>query len=118
MKILIIGLGSIGKKHLTSIKFLQPQAEIFALRSKKNAEKHSNVTNIYNLNEITSIAIDFAIIANPTAEHKKTITQLIDYRLPLFIEKPIYFKLDIGETVNLIMSKGIQTYVACNLRFL
>jgi predicted dehydrogenase len=118
MKILIIGLGSIGKKHVKAIKSVLPDAEIFALRSKRDAEKHSDVTNIYSLDEIGSPAVDFTIVANPTSEHKKTISQLIKYSFPLFIEKPIYHSLDIEDLVNSVNSKGIQTYVACNLRFL
>lgn len=118
MKILIIGLGLIGKKHLKAINSVQPHTEIFALRSRKDAEKYSDVINIYNLDEIASTAVDFAIIANPTFEHKRTITQLVEYGFPLFIEKPIYYSLDIEDLVNLVVSKGIRTYVACNLRFL
>jgi len=118
MKILIIGLGSIGKKHVNALKSILPGAEIFALRSIKNSEIHPGITNIYNFDEIESIVVDFAIIANPTSEHKKTIEQLIEYRIPLFIEKPIYSLLDIEDAVNTVISKGIKTYVACNLRFL
>lgn len=118
MKILIIGLGSIGKKHVKAIKYFLHNAEIFALRSKINIEKLPGVTNIYSLVEIASVAIDFAIIANPTSEHKKTIAQLVPFGFPLFIEKPIYSSLDIEGLINSIESNGISTYVACNLRFL
>lgn len=118
MKILIIGLGSIGKKHIKAIKSILPNAEIFALRSKKNAEKFPGVINIFNLVEIESVSIDFAIIANPTSEHKSTIAQLIPFSFPLFIEKPVSSSLDIEDLVNLVENKGINTYVACNLRFL
>jgi len=118
MKILIIGLGSIGKKHVKAIKSILPNAVIFALRSKINAEKLSGITNIFNLVDIASVTIDFAIIANPTSEHKITIAQLIPFGFPLFIEKPVSSSLDIEDLVNLAENKGISTYVACNLRFL
>ncbi len=118
MKILVVGLGSIGKKHVKTIRSLQPQAEIFALRSIRNSKMYPGITNIYNPDEIESIVIDFAIIANPTSEHKKTIEQLIQYGFPLFIEKPIHSSLDIEDLVNSVKNKGIHTYVACNLRFL
>jgi len=117
MKILIVGLGSIGKKHIKAIRTVNPDVEIFALRSKKDSEKYSNVTNIFNLDFIASIAIDFAIISNPTSEHKRTISELIEYGFPLFIEKPIYSSLNIKDEIISINSKKISTYVACNLRF-
>lgn len=118
MRILIVGLGSIGKKHVNAIKFLHPLAEIFALRSNADADNYPTVTSIYKLDEIASVAIDFALIANPTSEHKNTIEKLIEYGFPLFIEKPIYSTLDIEDTVDTIIRKRITTYVACNLRFL
>lgn len=118
MRILIIGLGSIGKKHVYAINNLIPDAEIIALRSETVANNFSNVKNIYNINEITSEYFDFAIISNPTSEHKKTIEQLIPFNIPLFIEKPIYSSTDVIDIIKLIEEKNIFTYVACNLRFL
>jgi predicted dehydrogenase len=118
MKVLIIGLGSIGKKHVNAIKSIRPNAEIFALRSTINVNVHPGVTNIFKVEEIESILIDFAIIANPTSEHKSTIAQLLQFGFPLFIEKPISSSLDIEGLINSAESKGISTYVACNLRFL
>lgn len=118
MKILIIGLGSIGKKHVNVLKSILHEVEIFALRSDRNAESYLDVKDIYSINEIESVKIDFAIISNPTAEHKKTIAELIPYRFPLFVEKPISSSLDIENLINLVINKKISTYVACNLRFL
>lgn len=118
MKILIVGLGSIGKKHIKALQSLLPDTEIFALRSKIKAEKLHDIINIFKLEEVASFKIDFAIISNPTSEHKKTISQLIPFGFPLFIEKPLYSSLDIEDVITLINKKGIGTYVACNLRFL
>jgi len=118
MNILIIGLGSIGKKHVDVIKQLNQKTVIFALRSKKDADQYLDVINIYDSELIPSIHIDFVIIANPTSEHKKTIEMIIEYGLPMFIEKPIDSTLEIKKNVIRIVDKGLQTYVACNLRFL
>lgn len=118
MKVLIIGLGSIGKKHAEALKSIHPRSEIFALRSTNDAVKHPGITNICTFDEIPSIEIDFAIISNPTSEHKSTIEKLIPFGFPIFIEKPVYSNLDIENLVNSIKNKRINTYVACNLRFL
>lgn len=118
MKILIIGLGSIGKKHAAIIKALQPNAEIFALRSNKSAEEYDGIQNIFSYKKIDEFKIDFAIISNPTSEHTQTILQLLDFRIPLFIEKPIDISLDIQDLIDSINEQGIITYIACNLRFL
>lgn len=118
MKILIVGLGSIAKKHVSALLSIIPDVEIFALRSAHTSNSYPNVKNIFNLDEISFIEIDFSIISNPTSEHKKTITQLLPFGFPLFIEKPLYSTLEIDELVNQINKKNILTYVACNLRFL
>jgi len=118
MNILIVGLGSIGRKHVESIKILHPDVSIFALRSNVGADKYPGVINIYSYNDLNIKDVNFAIIANPTSEHKKTIAVLKEYNIPLFIEKPIHTSLDIKGLVDTINENGVLTYVACNLRFL
>ena len=46
MNVLIVGLGSIGKKHLSVIYTLYPLVNVFALRSKRGSEIYENVKNI------------------------------------------------------------------------
>lgn len=118
MKILIVGLGSIAKKHISALVSIIPNVEIFALRSTRTSNSYPDINNIFDLEEISSIKIDFAIISNPTAERKKAIEQLVPFGFPLFIEKPLHSTLEIKELVDLIKKKSILTYVACNLRFL
>lgn len=121
MKIVIIGLGSIAKKHIDAIYQLNKSARIYALRSNPNSKSEmEGVIDIYNLNEINMSEIDFVLISNPTAKHFKTIKQLSDYNKPLFIEKPLFSEIN-EETemlVNEIERRQFSTYVACNLRFL
>lgn len=118
MKVLIIGLGSIAQKHIQAIKNIRPDSEIYALRSTINAAVISDVTNIYNADEIANRKFDFIVISNPTALHYQTISGLLQYNIPLFIEKPIFDKLQADELIEAIKQNNIPTYVACNLRFL
>jgi len=105
MRVLVIGLGSIAKKHLKALALLQPDAEIIALRSNRSSEPYPNVRDIYNWNEIAILKIDFAIISNPSSEHKRTIEQLIPFGFPLFIEKPFTRRWKL--TVSLIRFRRI-----------
>lgn len=116
MRVLIIGLGSIGRKHVVALNQLDFNIEIFALRSRGAVDTYLNVINIYDIEEIPEIS--FVIISNPTSEHKQTIEMLIGYNIPMFIEKPLYSDLNIENLLSVIESKNIPTYVACNLRFL
>ncbi len=119
MRVLIIGLGSIARKHINAITKLVPEVEIIALRSSVDAPIVNGVKNIYTWDEIDTIdKFDFAIISNPTSQHVSSIEKLIEYNMPLFIEKPLHNNVVDDELVDLILSKNIITYIACNLRFL
>ncbi|MEY2829893.1 MAG: putative oxidoreductase yvaA [Bacteroidota bacterium] len=110
MKVLIIGLGSIGKKHVAALQQLNTVVEIFALRSSEKFEEVNGVHSIASKNEIPT-DLDFIIISNPTSEHYKTLQEFSEKNIPLFIEKPLFHQI---ENIDL---KTPITYVACNLRF-
>ena len=117
MKVLIIGLGSIAKKHISSLMELIPDVKIYAFRSVKNSAIFLNVTNIYDFNDAPN-DVDFIIISNPTSLHANTIDQILNFNAPIFIEKPIFDKIETNSSlVNLIQEKNLKTYIACNLRF-
>lgn len=117
MNVLLVGLGSIGKKHVDAIIELEPSANIFALRSGNNAEVYKSVVNLFPNDEFPK-EIDFAVISNVTSLHGKTINELLQYRYPLFIEKPVLSSLEGGNIISRkIAQNEILTYVACNLRF-
>lgn len=118
MNVLIIGLGSIARKHVFALRQIDEEFQIYALRSELGSSPVDGVTNIYSLNELTGINVDFVIISNPTSAHIPAIHTALSFYCPLFIEKPLYHTLEIEETLNRIKELGIVTYVACNLRFL
>ena len=117
MKILIIGLGSIARKHITAIRLIEPNSVIYALRSSSPASLEDGVINIYSLGEVP-VSLDFIIIANPTKFHEVSIKQCLDFNIPLFIEKPVLSDLaNADRLIKEISRKVLITYVACNLRF-
>ncbi len=117
MRVLIIGLGSIAKKHIATLNSLFSDVDYWALRSKENSKTESGVHNIYSLSELNE-PIDFCIISNPTHLHFDAINQALDLKTTLFIEKPSLMNLDRVETLlGKINTNNIRTYVAFNLRF-
>jgi len=116
MKVLIIGLGSIAKKHIKALKEIDVRVTVYALRSSKKSGTYEDVINVYSIQDIESLNIDFCIISSPTALHHQHINQLTSFTFPLFIEKPLSHTLKISELEQCLDSK--KTYVACNLRFL
>lgn len=116
MKVLIVGLGSIAKKHIQALKEINSKVEIYALRSRKNATVYKDVVNLYSWEELSSRSFDFGIIASPTALHEEHVRSLLPFKFPLFIEKPLSHTLQIGQLKSDL--KDLKTYIACNLRFL
>ncbi len=118
MKILIIGLGSIAKKHIDALKKIDSNYTIYALRSNKNASQYLDVKNIFSFEEAQQLNLDFCIISSPTYKHLEDLQHVIELNIPVIIEKPIANNLEFDGLLHKIRQKNIQTYIACNLRFL
>ena len=91
-KIGIIGLGSIGKRHLRLVKELRPQLNIIAVRSgmgkKVEEEKLLNAV-VHSLDEAIDYGIDASIIATPAVYHIKQAIELMERGIHVLIEKPL-----------------------------
>lgn len=116
MKVLIIGLGSIARKHIDALHTLEADCIIHALRSSQNNKSIDGITDIYQLPAHPDY--DFVIISNTTSCHASTIKRIAKTGIPMFIEKPVFEKLGYSGLVKEIQESGTITYVACNLRFL
>tara|TARA_S200000501_G_C20243390_1_gene491101 strand:- start:256 stop:477 length:222 start_codon:yes stop_codon:yes gene_type:complete len=46
MNILIIGLGSIGQRHLRNLKLVEPNSNFFAIRKKNNVPLLNNLNKV------------------------------------------------------------------------
>ena len=103
MKILIIGLGSIGQRHLRNIKKISPKTEIYALRKLKRNFILNNknqiigkdiiskydIKEISNIREIKKINLDAVFINTPSSLHLKDFQVFLNEKLHIFIEKPL-----------------------------
>lgn len=117
MKVLIIGFGSIAQKHMSVLYKLKPDCEAYALRSSHLSKDINGVKSLHSWKEVPD-DIDFILITNPTSEHYYTIKKCLDFKAPLFIEKPPFKDLGgVEELIEEIEEKGIRTYTAFNFRF-
>lgn len=122
MKICMIGLGSIGRRHLDNLtKVLNERGiayEIDALRSSRTAlrEEESNAIS-RQYYDIDSMPNDYDIIfvANPTSLHYDTVKHMIGKTKHMFIEKPVFESVSYDIESLPLMEQGIY-YVACPLR--
>lgn len=119
MKIGIIGLGSIGQRHIKCLKKLGYD-NIVALRStkgsiKKLPEELNYIKQVYNYNDFFLNNLDGIIISNPTSLHIESLKMCLNKGIPIFVEKPIADSLkQIKEIRNFDTSKVM---VGFNLRY-
>ena len=119
MKILIVGYGSIGKRHFENLIKLGYSDIIICTRNSqaKKLEK-KGIKIIDSLNLAIQENPDVSIICNETSLHISTSIKLAKNNSHLFIEKPLSNSLkNSSELLKLVRRKKLLTMVGCNMRF-
>ena len=109
MKTLVVGYGSIGKRHSSVLNNLGHDTAIVSRRDSKNPKQFRNITEAVKL-----FNPSYVVIASRTEEHYSNIEMLADagFLGKLLIEKPLYRK---GSKSPPKVFSSIK--VAFNLRF-
>jgi predicted dehydrogenase len=119
--ILVVGCGSIGKRHIRNLKALRA-GEIIA--HDVRAERCHEVEEQYEIRAYSDL--EEALAQEPGADDSCTPTGL---HIPcalfaaqkgchLFIEKPLSHSLEgVDELLEMVAGKNLVTLVACNMRF-
>jgi len=116
LKILVVGYGSIGKRHVENLSKI-PNIEII-ICTKKTLKSNLKYKKFNSLEECILANPDAAIIANVTSEHIDTAIKLAKVGIDLFIEKPLSNSIQgIEKLVNIAKKKKLVTQIGCNLRF-
>ncbi len=119
-RILIVGLGSIGKRHLRLARELFPQADIRVLRHQECTliPEYSNGC-FSSIEQAVQFTPHIAVIANPAPFHVASAQQLADSGVHLLIEKPIAASVDgVTRLLNSVRARGTILLTGYNLRFL
>ncbi len=109
MKILIVGLGSIGQRHARNLRsILGDRVELLAWRvrrlthvitpameadASRNVEAEYNIKAFDDLNLALAEKPDAAFISNPTSHHLLAAQSCAEQNCHLFIEKPVSHSL-------------------------
>lgn len=116
--ILLVGLGSIGQRHLANLKAMLPDTRIAVLRSRKTTDEVVGCTVFHSLPEAIAFQPDIAFICNPSSDHIRVATELASAGVHLFIEKPLSNQVKgIDQLVKAANKTGIKVMVGYNLRF-
>jgi len=89
MRIVIVGLGSIGRRHLKVLKDIGGH-QVVALRSLKGTLKEkSGIQEFNTVEDALAFKPDGVIVANPTSLHVSGVLPFLEAGIKALIEKPI-----------------------------
>jgi predicted dehydrogenase len=120
MKILLIGLGSIGTRHLNNLITLGYKEISVVSRKPQLPELYQQFTHYKNVEEtLQNHSFDAAIICTPTTQHASTLIQLLQQKIKLiYVEKPLSHSLDGIDTIKkLAASYNNKIVIGFDLHF-
>lgn len=134
MKVLVVGLGGIGQRHVRNLRtLLGPQAEILAYRVRRDSptltdslgvEPGENLEVKYGLAVFDSLDAallerpDAVIVCNPSSLHMPVALKAARAGCALFIEKPISNTIEgTGELIDLVETQQLVGLVGYQMRF-
>ena len=119
-RVLIVGLGSIGKRHLRLARELLPNADIRVLRHQVTNEVYEYSNGSFcNIEEAVTFAPQIAVIASPATFHIATAQALAEIGVHLLVEKPLSATLSgVTQLLETCEKQGVVMLTGYNLRFL
>ena len=117
--VLIVGYGSIGKKHLENFLQLKDiQLTVYTKRNDLQLLRENGIKISDSLTECLKENPDVGVITNETSLHIPIAIKLAKEGLDLFLEKPLSNSLKDDEKLRAIVKKKqLITQMGCNLRF-
>jgi len=121
MQGLVVGGGSIGRRHLQNLKLLgidslglvEPETE-----RQLAATSELKILSFADLDAGLNWPPDFVVVATPTHLHVEQTLEIVRRGLPVFVEKPLAHTADgISEIADLVEKKKLGSLVGCNMRF-
>ena len=118
-RVLIVGLGSIGQRHLRLARILLPQADIRVLRHQPCKDLPEFANGCFSqLNEALAFAPQLAVIASPASFHLPVANALATVGKHLLVEKPLASELTgVEEFIACCLIKHVVLLTGYNLRF-
>ena len=119
--ILIAGLGSIGRRHLATVRAVLPDARIVVLRRPGQAlpaDAGPKTALVHDVEAALTAGVDAAIVANPAPFHVATALPLALAGVPLLIEKPLADSPEgLAPLLDACAEKNVPLQVGYCLRF-
>ena len=119
MRALLVGLGSIGRRHLSNLRQIDPDVQITVWHQHTRSDVVPGAERVvYNLEEALAERPDVALITGPAVTHIETGLALAHEGVHLFIEKPLSHDLQRVDTlIEDCHQRNLVMMVGYNLRF-
>jgi predicted dehydrogenase len=119
--IAIVGLGSIGRRHLRLLRELRPELEITLVRSgigQAWPEELLAQRKVSSISEAIKAGVQAAIISSPSPYHIEQSHEFTSAGVHLLIEKPLSHNTqNVNELMSMIKNKGNIVQVGYVLRY-
>jgi predicted dehydrogenase len=128
MNVLVVGFGSIGRRHAQTLAGMDEIGTVFVLTSQKPEEIHGGKVSFIKPPDLSHATLSeylggrnvtAALVTNETSKHIQTSLALARAGLHLFIEKPLSHSVSGASDLREIVRKNrLKVLVGYNLRFL
>jgi len=121
MRVIIVGLGSIGKRHVRILKSIKNTSIFYFPSNKTKIDnefiKKYNIELIYSLDECIAKNPDFVIISNPTPFHIDFAIFFAENKIPIIIEKPLSYSLkNVNKLKKIVENNSLPFLVGFQFR--
>jgi predicted dehydrogenase len=120
MKILVVGTGSIGKRHMSNLQSLGHEVLAYSERIQTGVAHAlpEGVQSVANIEDLAGSGIDAAVIANRTDQHLATAMKALQFCNALYIEKPLSARLEgLNEFQEICQQRNAVIEIGFMMRF-
>ncbi len=121
MRGLVVGGGSIGRRHLQNLKLLGVDCLALVETSPARRDVIASELKVDSFEDLfagLNWNPDFVVVATPTYLHGEQTLAVLEKGLPLFVEKPLcHTSRLLQEISELADRKRVVSLVGCNMRF-
>ena len=120
MKFIVIGCGSIGRRHISNLLGLGHEVVAWnrGTERRERVERDFGIQVSDDLDALLGHGADAALVCSPNSHHLTHALAAARAGLHLFVEKPLAERLDgLTELEAEAARRGLVTHVGCNMRF-
>jgi predicted dehydrogenase len=120
MNALIVGLGSIGRRHLANLAQVKPDvsATVWHQHATSADREQGSERHVFNVGDALKVRPEFALITGPANTHVETALELAGHGIHILVEKPLCDRLEgVDALLALCRERRCVLLVGYNYRF-